>query len=319
MLKIASVSGALPQTQLGSLRRSPRPLVMKGFLPSPATNTTNYLQRPPPIYVTETRRSWKHFQVDEFRSLLHESPICDMDYIKSLDADQLASVYDSVIAKILDRLVPLQKVTIRKRPSDPWFNDACREEKKRTRLLERRLQSAKTEETRTLRRVEWRKGIRRYRQTLNTSRSEFWLQTIKSQRSAPRKLWQTIDKVLGRGRTPADNLISADEFHRFFEKKVADVRDSTAGAADPTCSATSHSLPSFSPVTLGDILGLIKRTPNKQSAADPLPTWLLKECAATIAPFITQLVNSSISTGRVPTIFKIATITATKETWTRHR
>src|SRR6218665_2574952 len=68
-------------------------------------------------------------------------------------------------------------------------------------------------------------------------------------------------------------------------------------------------LPSFSPVTVGDILGLIKRTPNKQSAADPLPTWLLKECAATIAPFITQLINSSISTGRVPTIFKIATIT----------
>src|SRR6218665_3254150 len=40
-------------------------------------------------------------------------------------------------------------------------------------------------------------------------------------------------------------------------------------------------------------------------------TWLLKECAATIAPFITQLINSSISmyTGRGPTIFKIATIT----------
>src|SRR6218665_1158094 len=36
---------------------------------------------------------------------------------------------------------------------------------------------------------------------------------------------------------------------------------------------------------------------------------LLKECAATIAPFITQLINSSISTARVPTIFKIATIT----------
>src|SRR6218665_2931593 len=66
---------------------------------------------------------------------------------------------------------------------------------------------------------------------------------------------------------------------------------------------------SFSPVTVGDILGLTKRAPNKQSAADPLPTWLLKECAATIAPFITQLVNRSISTGRVPTIFKIATIT----------
>ena len=132
---------------------------------------------------------------------------------------------------------------------------------------------------------------------------------MKTQRSAPRKLWQTIDKVLGRGRTPADNLISADEFHHFFDKKVADVRESTADAADPTYSTTSNRLPSFSPVTVGDVLGLIQCTPNKQSTADPLPTWLLKECAATIAPFITQLINCSISTGRVPTIFKVATIT----------
>ena len=59
------------------------------------------LRRPPPIYVTETRRSWKHFQVDEFRSAIQKSPLCDMDFITSLDADQLANVYDNVIASIL--------------------------------------------------------------------------------------------------------------------------------------------------------------------------------------------------------------------------
>ena len=147
------------------------------------------------------------------------------------------------------------------------------------------------------------------RHTANTRRSEFGLQTMKTQRSAPRNLLQTIDKVLGRGRTPADDLISADEFHHFFDKKVADVRESTADAADPTYSTTSHCLPSFSPVTVGDVLALIQCTPNKQSTADPLPTWLLKECAATIAPFITQLVNSSLTTGRVPATFNVATIT----------
>src|SRR6218665_4046348 len=158
-------------------------------------------------------------------------------------------------------------------------------------------------------REEWLEGLRRYRKTLNTRRSKFWLQTIKSQRSAPRKLWKTIDKVLGRGRTPADNVISADEFHRFFDKKVADVRESTAGATHPTYSTTSHHLPSVLPVSVCEILALIQSTPNKQSTADPLPTWLLKECAVKMAPFISQLVNCSISTGKVPTIFKVATIT----------
>src|SRR6218665_2219994 len=131
--------------------------------------------------------------------------------------------------------------------------------------------------------------------------------------SAPRKLCKTIDKVLGRGRVPANNrptcIISADEFLRFFDKKVADVRESTAGAAHPTYSTTSHRLPSFLIVSVGDILALIQNTPNKQSTDDPLPTSLLKECAVTMAPFITQLVNCSTSTGRVKTIFKGATIT----------
>lgn len=90
------------------------------------------------------------------------------------------------------------------------------------------------------------------------------------------------------------------------------MRNSNDGAADPTYLATSHHLPSFSAVSVSgrDILGLIQRTPNKHSTADPLPTWLLKEYAVTITPFITQLihVNSSISTRRVPAIFKIATI-----------
>src|SRR6218665_2642414 len=37
MLKIALVSGAPPQTPWGSLRRSPNPLVGRGFLPSAIT------------------------------------------------------------------------------------------------------------------------------------------------------------------------------------------------------------------------------------------------------------------------------------------
>jgi|SRR6218665_284887 len=70
-------------------------------------------------YVTEVRRSWKCLQVDEIHSALQNSLLCDMKFIESLDTDQLTSIYDSIISCILDWLVLLHMVTIRKPQSDP--------------------------------------------------------------------------------------------------------------------------------------------------------------------------------------------------------
>ena len=71
----------------------------------------------------------------------------------------------------------------------------------------------------------------------------------------------------------------------------------------------SHSLGSFTPVTSSDVTACIHLTNNKQSDLDPIPTWLLKECASTISPFITILFNSSLATGVFPSVFKSAVIT----------
>src|ERR1043165_3048465 len=50
-------------------------------------------------------------------------------------------------------------------------------------------------------------------------------------------------------------------------------------------------------------------SPNKQSQLDPLPTWLLKKCVSVLAPFITALLNTSISSGVVPLSMKTAIVT----------
>jgi len=51
-------------------------------------------------------------------------------------------------------------------------------------------------------------------------------------------MWQSIDSLLRRGQPPADAAISATTFHRFFDKKVADIRASTCSAADLVYSVT---------------------------------------------------------------------------------
>jgi len=297
-------------------------LLTRSDLPPPTTTLINTglsdhllikwstdLRVKPSPYTTSTRRSWSRLNVDEFRSAVEHSTLCDSELLKSLDVDQLGNLYNDVITSILDKLLPVKTVTTRKRPSDPWYDESCRDEKRVAGLLQRQYNRSTNAGDKAINHSLWRDQTRKYRRLLNTKRSNFWLDEINSNRSAPRKLWQSIDKVLGRRRVPADDSLRADQLHDFFDKKVADIRATTADSDSPTFTSTSHSLGSFSPVTSSDVTACINLTNNKQSDLDPIPTWLLKECASAISPFITILFNSSLAAGVFPSVFKSAVIT----------
>jgi len=54
----------------------------------------------------------------------------------------LTQLYNSEVTIILDTLVPLRTVSCRRRPSDPWFDDECRVEKRCVQRLEREARTA---------------------------------------------------------------------------------------------------------------------------------------------------------------------------------
>ena len=53
----------------------------------------------------------------------------------------------------------------------------------------------------------------------------------------------------------------------------------------------------------------VHRLPDKSSAADPLPTSLLKQVADIIAPFTVQLIDRSLADGLFPAVCKEAFMT----------
>ena len=55
-----------------------------------------------------------------------------------------------------------------------------------------------------------------------------------------------------------------------------------------------------------EIKDLIKKSPSKSCMLDPLPTWLLKECATELEPIITKIVNKSLGSSCVPQSLKFA-------------
>ena len=56
------------------------------------------------------------------------------------------------------------------------------------------------------------------------------------------------------------------------------------------------------PVDLDELTSLISSLQNKHCRTDPLPTWLLKECTAELAPFTRRLFNASVFRSRAAVV-----------------
>ena len=156
----------------------------------------------------------------------------------------------------------------------------------------------------------WRAQHRRYRQLLEQKRGAYWRNRIETDRTSPKRLWRSVDSILGRGRLPANTDISAVQFSDFFVDKVAAVRRATQNAPTATFKLQAgHSLTEFTTVSSDDVIAAINHLSDKSSAADVLPAPVMKRFTAELAPFLTELYNRSLATGTFPAVYKAAYIT----------
>ena len=264
-------------------------------------------------------RPWRRLDVNEFRSSVSESRLCAPESWPD-DLDELCSLYDVELSSIINRLLPLCRPPARRRPSDPWFDAECRASKRLTRNLERaycatcRRACSQWSMSRVAEvaaaKAAWYTQRRLYRQLRQRKCSDFWRKKVDSTSSNPRQLWDAIDRLLGRGKSPSNPLISVDQFSAFFNDKVDKIRQSTINSAP----ATFTDLPDdvrfsdFANISVDNVITAIRRLPNKSSAADPIPTSVLQQVSDIISPFITELFNRSLCTGQFPGAFKSAFI-----------
>ena len=118
---------------------------------------------------------------------------------------------------------------------------------------------------------------------MDKKRSSYWKSKIDSSND-PKNLWRSIKSVLrGNNATPSDSekSLSADDLAAFFcKKKVDDIRASTNGAVPATFlkAGINCHLPVFEPVTVDELIRIVRSAPIKQFSLDSCHTWLLKDC-----------------------------------------
>jgi hypothetical protein len=120
----------------------------------------------------------------------------------------VADLYDWTLTRLLDERIPFRQ--FERWPDhqiDVWFDRECPAAKRLTRRLEHRCFSARrrfsSESFPSLQRAldPWCEQRRRYRQLRHSKARSFWRDRIAShQQTDPRRLWRSVDTLLGRGR-----------------------------------------------------------------------------------------------------------------------
>ena len=216
--------------------------------------------------------------------------------------DGMAAMYHSILTNLADKHAPCRTIRKKYRPLTPWFNDACVAQKRRARCFERVYRRTRLPEDRNA----WLVQLR-----ATQVQDVYWQTIVSESLGNARKLWNTLSSVMGKKQqSVVQTEFSAQEFLRSFAAKVSDVRSSTSGSAPPDFSEYAGiPLEEFAEISVEEVRRLIEKSPNKSCGLDPIPTWLLKEIAAEISPFITALFNRSILEGNFPLAFRTAEIT----------
>ena len=150
----------------------------------------------------------------------------------------------------------------------------------------------------------------------NKDKGSYYADLITANSRDPKKLWQSLRKVLHR---PSETVLPAhssdkslaDMFASFFSNKISKIRDtfSTTGSFNDAPDSLPPAFNAFMPVTEDEVYKCISESLTKSCSLDPIPTFLLKDCLDILLSSITKLVNHSLIEGSFPNSFKKAVVT----------
>lgn len=256
-------------------------------------------------------RKFKAIIIDDLTTDIKQSDLCTQVCTDSLD--DMVSQYNNTLGKICDHHAPLKTRTLVIRPQCEWYTSEVRAAKQDRRKVERLWRKTGL----TVHREIYLHARNRVNDVIKSAKTDFYQNKIAECHRDSKELFRITNTLLGKKKTttlpnkPHDELV--EEFSNFFVTKVANIRSSIqlSDSDSVQCqqSELSSLMTNFNPATTEEIHRIIVASPSKQCALDPLPTKLVKACSPHLSPVITQVINTSLEKGVVPTAFKDALVT----------
>ena len=167
------------------------------------------------------------------------------------------------------------------RKSVPWFSKELRNAIRLRRRFERQWRRTGS----SMHRADFVRQRNLVRRMVKSQQHLYYEHRIDISRCSPRLLWDTINSLL-KGQSlpilPSFNSDSAGAaaFATFFSTKIQNIRDSFSPSCCRSPSFLSNEIPlfdHFDPVSIDEIVRIIKDSKPKTCPLDPIPTWIIKK------------------------------------------
>ena len=221
------------------------------------------------------------------------------------------------LSQILDKHSRVCQRKVRQRRPSPWYSsvaDRLRELKRERRRAERRWRSPRS----TIHKQLYVTAKQKVTDLVHDAKTSFYSVVVYSSATCE-ELFHNMTTFLGKTNNPS--LLSVRDFQQlprifsdFFKNKVLSARNSFSPVTQKNddCRPTFSGTPflSFTPVSEQFVKKIILQTVPKTSVLGPIPAKLLYKSLEVLLPSITKILNESLTSGTVPSNFKIAVVKA---------
>ena len=153
--------------------------------------------------------NWRSLDVDALMSDLSSSELVQSP---PDDVDDAFACYNSTLRSLLDKHAPLQTRWVSRRSTARWYDDECREAKRKTIKLERQYRCLNTSVARTASCNHYQSQ----RRLFEAKYTSFSCSTIDSCRNNPRALWRAIRQLTEPPQQSPTAKLTAHDFAIFL-------------------------------------------------------------------------------------------------------
>uniref|UniRef100_A0A3P9MDY7 Reverse transcriptase domain-containing protein n=1 Tax=Oryzias latipes TaxID=8090 RepID=A0A3P9MDY7_ORYLA len=251
-------------------------------------------------------RNIKNINVDLFSSHLERIP-----FPNSSNPDELVSFHNNYLLDVLNSFAPVKTRSVSFVKSSPWFTPELHKMKAKCRQLERLCKKTGS----PLHKEIYNEHILQYKDLVSNTKTNYFTQLIDTNKGNSKMLFSLMDNFFQPRNSFPPHFYSdehCNSLQLFFNQKILDIHQHLHSSTSPPVPSDSfsvtHIFTSFLLPDPSEISRLIHNSKPSTCLLDPLPTSLVKSCLPSLLPFICAIIHSSLTSGIVPSLLKIAAV-----------
>ncbi|KAK3507663.1 hypothetical protein QTP70_032599, partial [Hemibagrus guttatus] len=232
------------------------------------------------------------------------SSLPDHESFSSLPLDSATDTLLSSLSSTMDLLCPLS--TIRKKNSStaPWLSDVLRNNQRELRSAARKWKKSKLDTDL----ISYRTLLSKFSLDVTSAKTSFYKEMLETSAQDPRKLHNIFSSLLNPPAPTSPFSLTAEDFATFYTEKIERICQTFTSLPTSPTSHSQHSatpsLTQLSTVASEEVLQITQSCNPTTCPLDPIPSAMFQTISPDLLPFITTVINGSLTSGHVPTGFK---------------